>query len=151
GQFERGHQPRLIVVEQQLALVEVGDRLGKGEAEAGPFVGAARIQPPESAKRLFAPVERDAWSAIRDLKADLFVAGAHSNVDLAALRRAVADRVFDQVAERLGKQLAMTEKRHRPAWPSEAKRRARPRPDRTFRQVRRRARSRRTRRIACAR
>src|SRR6185503_1965246 len=46
------------------------------------------------------------------------------NVDFAALRRAVADRVFDQVAERLGKQLAMTEKRHRPAWPIEAKRSA---------------------------
>ena len=49
-QGERGQQPRLVVLEHQLAVVEVGDRFGQREAQPGAFVGPARIQPPEAAQ-----------------------------------------------------------------------------------------------------
>src|SRR5512146_1952320 len=46
GDLERGAQPRPIVLEVELPVVEVSDRLGEREAEAGALVRAARIEPP---------------------------------------------------------------------------------------------------------
>ena len=48
---ERGQQPRLIVLEQQLAVVEMGDRFGQREAKPGAFVGPAGIEPAEAPQR----------------------------------------------------------------------------------------------------
>ena len=50
-------------------------------------------------------------------------AGLHADLDLPA-GRAVADRILDEVAERLRKQLAVPEQRRRPGRPVELQRRA---------------------------
>ena len=89
-QLQGREQPRPIVVEEQLAVVKVGDRFGQSEAEAGAFVRAARIEAAEAAAGLVAALERNAGTAVGDLDPDLLFPWVDSNVDLSAAR-GVAD------------------------------------------------------------
>src|SRR5579864_7099640 len=70
GKLEKGEQPRLIVLEVQLPVVEVGNRLSQREAEAGPFVRAAGIETREPLHRFLAAAERNPGTPVRDLDPD---------------------------------------------------------------------------------
>src|SRR5690349_8338721 len=83
-QFERGEQAGAVVVQHELAIVQVSDRLGECEAETRALVGTARIQPPEAPPRLVAAVARNSRAAIGDLDRDLAIALIDADADLAA-------------------------------------------------------------------
>src|SRR5438270_13999811 len=93
-QVERREQSRRIVLEQQLAVVEVSDGFGERQSEAGPLVGAARIEASEAAPGFVPARGRDAWPAVGDLDPDPPFAGPDAGADLAAARP-VAAGVFD--------------------------------------------------------
>ena len=90
--------------------MEMGDRFGEREAEPGSLVGAAGIKAAEPPHGLPVKLSRNTGPAITDGYADVAVRAVDGDLDLAAAR-SVADRIFDQVADRLGEQLAVTEQR----------------------------------------
>ena len=108
GKFEDRDQSGAIVFEHQLAIVQMGDGFGERETETGTFVGPARIEATKAAARLIASFDRDTWTAVGHFDADETFAWPDANPDFSAAR-AIADRVFDEVADRLCKQLAMAE------------------------------------------
>src|ERR1700752_3326114 len=69
--LEDGEQSRAIVSQLELALVQVRDRFGEGEAKARSLVGPAGIEPPESPARLVSPFGWDSGAAVADLHPDL--------------------------------------------------------------------------------
>src|SRR4051794_7564564 len=115
GEVESREQSRTIVVESELAFVEVGNGPREREAKAGALVGSARIQAAEAAQRLLPAVERDARTAIRDLDSDSLVAALDAHTNLAAIG-AVTDRIFEQIAERLREKLPMSEQWRGAVW-----------------------------------
>src|SRR5690349_11718096 len=82
--LERGEEAGLVIVQQKLAVVQMGDGFGQCEAEPGTLVRAARVEAPESLHRLLAAVERDAGPAVGDFDPDLLLPGTDANVDVAA-------------------------------------------------------------------
>src|SRR5207237_1240292 len=73
----------------------------------------------EAPKRLLTTIERNAWPAVRNLDPDLFFSRLDAHRDIAA-DGPVTDRIFQEIAERLGEQLPMSEERHGPVGPIEA-------------------------------
>ena len=63
-QFKRGLEPRTIIFEDELPIVEMGDCLGKREAEPGAFRRAARIQAAEAPPRFALELLRNAWTVV---------------------------------------------------------------------------------------
>src|SRR5574338_342041 len=97
--FQRCDEAGAIVLQDDLAVVEVSDGLDQGEAEPGALGRAARIEPPEAPQRLAPSVLGDPRSAVRHPDREGAARGYRAHVDLAA--SAVANRVFDEVADRL--------------------------------------------------
>src|SRR6476661_6426091 len=118
---QAGEEARLIVVERQLAVVKVRNRLYEGETQAGAFVRTTGIEAPEAPQSLFTPLRRDAGAGIGHLDTDLPLPRGHADVDPAAIR-SVADCILQEIAERLGKQLAVPVDGRRPRRAVEAKR-----------------------------
>src|SRR5690349_6046218 len=86
------------------------DGSGQSEAKAGAFLGPAGVQASEPAQGLASEAFRDARPAIRNFDADLLAVLAKADADLGAL--GVANSVFDQIAERLGEELAVPVERY---------------------------------------
>src|SRR5690242_11067585 len=99
-QLHDDEESRLIILEQKLSLVQVGDGLSQRQAKAGALVGAARIEPPEALHRLLPALQRDSGAPVGDFDPDLLLARAYPDLDLSAAR-SIADRVLDEVADRL--------------------------------------------------
>ena len=144
GQVEHGEQPGRVVLEQQLALVQVGDR--SASARPSPAPSSERLESSRPNRRsASSAAPRECPARDRRPRSGSAARRAAPEPDFAAAR-AVADRIFDEVADRLREQLAMAEQRHGRGRALELERGAAPprRPGRTFRQARRRARRRRT-------
>ena len=94
----------------------MGNRLGERQPEPRAFVRTAGVEPSKSPPRLFASFRRNSGPAVGDLDADGALTGFDADADLAT-GCAVAQRIFDEVAYRLGEQLPMPEQWHRPSRP----------------------------------
>src|SRR4029078_10094663 len=90
--------------------------LGKRQAEAGTLIRSAGIEPSEPAKRLLAPLGGGAGGAGGHPRPDVALARLDADPDFTT-RRPVPKRILNEVADRLGKQLAMAEQRYRPRRP----------------------------------
>ena len=88
--------------------------MASASARPSPAPSSERLESSRPKRRRASPrtLGRDAGPAVGDLDPDLLLVRLHADPDLAA-RRAVADRILDQVADRLGEQLAMAEERDR--------------------------------------
>src|SRR3954447_22533251 len=78
-------QPGRIVDELERAAVEVSDRLGEREAEAGAAARARDVEPAEAAAGLGLVGDRDSRAAVRDAEAQPALAHPREQGDLAAV------------------------------------------------------------------
>ena len=63
-------EARLIVVEMQLTLMQVRDRLDERETKPRALVRATGVKPTEALQRFLTASERNARAAIRDCNSD---------------------------------------------------------------------------------
>src|ERR1700719_1353008 len=112
---------------------EVGYRRGQAQSEAGPWLGAACLQPHESLHRVLAIGGRNSWAVIGDAEQHLVALAPHLDQDLLGIhaddcalrlrrwrRLAVFDGIFDQVRQRLTDQFAIAVDRHRRSLDAQA-------------------------------
>src|SRR5262249_39214653 len=94
-------QSRQIVFECKLAVMQMGDGADQREAEPSTAFRPARVEPSEAPQRFLAALFGDARSMIGDGDREAFPILADGDLD-GSTRSAVADRIFDQIADRLG-------------------------------------------------
>src|SRR5205823_5497798 len=83
-EHQDGQQSRLVVLEHQLAVVEVGDGLREGEPESCALIGAAGVEPSEAAACFVAPLGRNSWAAVADLDPNVALVRLDPDSDLAS-------------------------------------------------------------------
>lgn len=103
-----GEKPWPIILQDELALVQVCDGFGERKTEPRSFRRSARIEPAEALPSLCQTVCRNTGSAIPHLDPYLAIARRDVNGDLAAFG-AVSNGILDQVADGLREQLAVPE------------------------------------------
>lgn len=76
-----GQQSRRVILEDELAFVEVRNRLDERKPKAGSLIRSARIQSPKPPACLLAPLGRNTGSSIADFDSDLAFARLNPNQD----------------------------------------------------------------------
>ena len=102
----------MIVGQHQFTVVQVGDSVDECQAEPRASRASARIQPNESPPRLRPQIRRNAGSAVPHFYPRLFAILVGGEHNLAAFT-SIFDRIFDKVADGLGKQLPVAEQLQR--------------------------------------